>query len=63
MTNPINALDRCALRLAQAQETIAKTRKFACVVSTVAVAGGFGLLVMKLLTEEPETPDTPDGVE
>jgi hypothetical protein len=56
--NPLELLDRCEARLNQAQVGIAKTRKVAAVVSGVAVAGGLGMLLWKVLAEEPPVPPT-----
>ena len=59
MGNPIETLDACSAKLAEVQAGIAKTRKVACVVSGVAVAGGFALLLHKLLAkDEPPEPVT-----
>lgn len=56
MTSPIETLDACSAKLSEAQRMVAKTRKVACVVSGVAVAGGFGLLLWKLFGPEPAPP-------
>ncbi len=60
MGNPIDTLDRCSAKLAQAQESLAKARKVATFASGVVVAGGFGMLLWKLLADDPEPQPEPE---
>jgi len=54
MSSPFDVLDACDTKLAEAQRVVDRTRKVAAIVSGVAVAGGFALLMWKVLSPEPE---------
>lgn len=54
MSSPFDLLDACEARLGEAQRVVTKTRKIAGVVSGVAIAGGFGMLLWRVLGPEPE---------
>lgn len=59
MSSPFDVLDACEARLAEAQRVVDKTRKVAAIVSGVAVAGGVGLLLWKVLGPEPKPEPAP----